>query len=91
MESDRKSRPTLRTAESDLSHKAVFQVTAAALYDAPAPFQNFGLGIAVIAAFGVGAALYWLVERPFLRLRDRLDGPSRSPLDAGASVAATPG
>lgn len=74
-----------------LSHKAVFQVTAAALHGAPAPLQNFGLGIAVIGAFGVGAALYWLVERPFLRLRDRLDGPSRSPLDAGASVAATPG
>jgi peptidoglycan/LPS O-acetylase OafA/YrhL len=73
-----------------LSHKAVFQVTAAALYDAPAPLQNFGLGIAVIAAFGVGAVLYWLVERPFLRLRDRLDGPSRSPMDAAAS-AATPG
>jgi peptidoglycan/LPS O-acetylase OafA/YrhL len=74
-----------------LSHKAVFQVIATALYDAPAPIQNFGLGIAIIAAFGVGGALYWLVERPFLRLRDRFEGPSRSCLDAAASAAATTG
>jgi peptidoglycan/LPS O-acetylase OafA/YrhL len=72
-----------------LSHKAVFQVTAAVLYDEPAPLQNFGLGIAIIAALGVGAALYWIVERPFLKLRDRLEGPSRSPLDAAASAAAS--
>jgi peptidoglycan/LPS O-acetylase OafA/YrhL len=74
-----------------LSHKAVFQVIATALYDAPAPIKNFGLGIAIIAAFCVGGTLYWLVERPFLRLRDRLDGPSRSSLDAAASAAATTG
>jgi peptidoglycan/LPS O-acetylase OafA/YrhL len=70
-----------------LSHKAVFQVTAACLYDAPAPIQNLGLGIAIIAALGVGAALYWLVERPFLKLRDRSEGPSRSSLDAVAPAA----
>ena len=72
-----------------LSHKAVFQVTAAVLYDAPAPIQNFGLGIAIIAALGVGAALYWLVERPFLKLRDRLEGSSRSSMDAVASADTT--
>ena len=32
------------------------------------------LGIALL----MGALLYWLVERPFLRLRERWDGPSRS-------------
>jgi peptidoglycan/LPS O-acetylase OafA/YrhL len=33
---------------------------------------------AFAAALAAGAALYWAVERPFLRLRDRLEGPSRS-------------
>src|SRR5206468_8579853 len=65
-----------------LSHKAVFHATAAALRDMPAPIQNFGFAIAILAASAVGAALYWIVERPFLKLRDRLDGLSRSPLDA---------
>ena len=37
--------------------------------------RSAGLLVAWLAAFGVGVALYWLVERPFLRLRDRLDGP----------------
>ena len=31
------------------------------------------IGIALI----MGALLHWLIERPFLRLRDRWDGPSR--------------
>ena len=38
------------------------------------------LVLAFGAAIAAGAALYWAVERPFLRLRDRLEGPSRSPL-----------
>ncbi len=31
--------------------------------------------IALLAVAAMGGALYWLVERPFLRLRDRLDKP----------------
>jgi hypothetical protein len=70
-----------------LSHKAVFQAVRNALSHAPAPIETMGLAVAVLAALAVGAALYWLVERPFLNLRDRLEGPSRSSL---ASPASTP-
>jgi peptidoglycan/LPS O-acetylase OafA/YrhL len=61
-----------------LTHKAVFAAVANATTDAPAWLRSAELVVAWLAAFGVGAALYWLVERPFLRLRDRLEGPSRS-------------
>ena len=61
-----------------LTHKAVFAATQKALSHAPAPVQSAELAIALLAAFAAGAALYGLVERPFLKLRDRLDGPSRS-------------
>ena len=37
-------------------------------------------------SFALGAVLYWAVERPFLRLRDRLEGPSRSSLAVEAAV-----
>jgi peptidoglycan/LPS O-acetylase OafA/YrhL len=33
--------------------------------------------IAIATALVLGAALYWTVERPFLKLRECLDGPSR--------------
>jgi peptidoglycan/LPS O-acetylase OafA/YrhL len=36
------------------------------------------LALAFAAALALGAILYWAVERPFLRLRDRLEGRSRS-------------
>jgi peptidoglycan/LPS O-acetylase OafA/YrhL len=61
-----------------LTHKAVFAAVANAMTNAPVWLWRAELVVAWLAAFGVGAALYWLVERPFLRLRDRLDGPSRS-------------
>jgi peptidoglycan/LPS O-acetylase OafA/YrhL len=38
------------------------------------------LALAFAAALAAGAMLYWAIERPFLRLRDRLEGPSRSPI-----------
>jgi peptidoglycan/LPS O-acetylase OafA/YrhL len=48
------------------------------------------LAAALLAALLAGTALYWAVERPFLKLRDRLEGPSRSsiskddlPIDPG--------
>jgi peptidoglycan/LPS O-acetylase OafA/YrhL len=71
-----------------LSHKAVFHAVASALSEAPALLQSAGLALAVLAAFAVGAALYWLAERPFLKLRDRLEGPSRSALATRASAPA---
>jgi peptidoglycan/LPS O-acetylase OafA/YrhL len=71
-----------------LTHKAVFAAVATALSDAPAGVRSVAIALALLAAFAVGAALYWLVERPFLRLRDRLDGPSRSSI-ADTTPAAT--
>jgi peptidoglycan/LPS O-acetylase OafA/YrhL len=38
----------------------------------------FAVGLAGV----LGAALYWGVERPFLKLRDRLDGRTRTPLQS---------
>jgi peptidoglycan/LPS O-acetylase OafA/YrhL len=69
-----------------LSHKMVFHAVQAALPGLPAPLRAFAFAPALLAALAVGAALYWLVERPFLKLRDRLEGPSRSSL----AMAATP-
>ena len=45
------------------------------------------LALAFAAALGAGAALYWAVERPFLRLRDRLEGPSRSSIAVAPAEA----
>jgi peptidoglycan/LPS O-acetylase OafA/YrhL len=45
------------------------------------------LAAALAAALALGAALYWAVERPFLRLRDRLEGPSRSSIACAAGSA----
>jgi len=75
-----------------LSHKMVFHavktaVTAHSPNAQSAIPQGLALPIALLGALLVGAALYWLVERPFLKLRDRLEGPSRSSL-AGAPAPA---
>jgi peptidoglycan/LPS O-acetylase OafA/YrhL len=65
-----------------LSHKMIFHAVRAASDSLPPVAQRLELPIALLGALAVGAALYWLVERPFLKLRDRLDGPSRSSLAA---------
>jgi peptidoglycan/LPS O-acetylase OafA/YrhL len=65
-----------------LSHKMVFHAVQGMLPRAPAPLHPFAFAAALLAALAVGAVLYGLVERPFLKLRDRLDGPSRSSLAA---------
>ncbi|MDB5692289.1 MAG: Acyltransferase [Alphaproteobacteria bacterium] len=44
------------------------------------------LALAFAAALAFGAALYWAVERPFLTLRDRLEGPSRSSIAVAAAA-----
>jgi peptidoglycan/LPS O-acetylase OafA/YrhL len=69
-----------------LSHKAIFHAVEVAAPHLPAPVQGAALALALIGALAVGAALYWLVERPFLKLRDRLEGPSRSSLAVAAAV-----
>jgi peptidoglycan/LPS O-acetylase OafA/YrhL len=63
-----------------LSHKIIFAAFARAT-----PLWSSAHGILeLIVALGLagaaGTVLYWTVERPFLKLRDRLDGPSRSSL-----------
>ena len=68
-----------------LSHKIAFHWVEAMRPHLPAPLQWAAFSLALAAALGLGAALYWLVERPFLKLRDRLEGASRTSL----AVAAT--
>ena len=63
-----------------LSHKMVFHAVAVGLIPIPAAWRGLDPLIAVVLAAPVGAALYFAVERPFLKLRDRLDGPSRGSL-----------
>ena len=67
-----------------LSHKAIFRAVQDAASQLPEPVQGAAFVLALIGALAVGTALYWLVERPFLKLRDRLEGPARSPLAAAA-------
>ncbi len=40
----------------------------------PLALQRFELVCALLVALLAGTALYWLVERPFLMLRNRLPG-----------------
>jgi len=61
-----------------LSHKAVFRVVEAIAASPATPLHALRLPVAMFLAFVAGAALYRLVERPFLLFRDRLEGPSRS-------------
>jgi peptidoglycan/LPS O-acetylase OafA/YrhL len=66
-----------------LSHKIAFHWVELMRPSLPAPLQWAAFGLAVLGAFGFGAALYWLVERPFLKLRDRFEGRSRTSLTRG--------
>ena len=72
-----------------LSHKMIFHAVAAGLISPPVEWRPMAPLLAVLLAAPVGAALYFTVERPFLKLRDRLEGPSRSSLakDPAAAVA----
>ena len=69
-----------------LSHKAVFHAVQLISNRLPVAIQGAAFGLALLSALLVGAALYWAVERPFLKLRDRLEGRSRSSLAVGAAV-----
>ena len=72
-----------------LSHKIVFHWAELVRPHLPAPLQGASFSFAIVGAFGFGAALYWLVERPFLRLRDRLEGRSRSSVALAAPLGET--
>jgi len=70
-----------------LSHKMVFHAVAAGLVPLPEAGKPFAPLVAVVLAAPAGVALYLLIERPFLKLRDQLSGPTRSTLSADAAPA----
>ena len=55
-----------------LSHKMTWQVVRTRLPDLVAGGGWWAFAVYATAALGVGTALYFLVERPFLRMRERL-------------------
>jgi peptidoglycan/LPS O-acetylase OafA/YrhL len=73
-----------------LSHKLVFHAVSAGLIPLPDAWKPLAPVIAVVLAAPVGAALYLAVERPFLKLRDRLEGPSRSSLAREPAIVLAP-
>jgi peptidoglycan/LPS O-acetylase OafA/YrhL len=68
-----------------LSHKMVFHLVQVQTADWPGPVAYARVALAAIGALAVGAALYFGVERPFLRLRDRV---LARPAAAGRAVPA---
>jgi peptidoglycan/LPS O-acetylase OafA/YrhL len=66
-----------------LSQKIAYHAVAVWLAPALGAQGYARLALAFAAALALGAVLYWVVERPFLKLRDRLEGPSRSSIAAG--------
>jgi peptidoglycan/LPS O-acetylase OafA/YrhL len=72
-----------------LSHKMVFHAVQSSSSWWPRSLQASALGVAVLAALAVGALLYWLVERPFVRLRGRLQARADADL-AVRPKASTP-
>ena len=71
-----------------LSHKVVFHLVDVTSSKLPTWEHPIRLPIALLGALIVGTVLYWFVERPFLKLRDKLDGPSRSSIAEPASAEA---
>ncbi|HTC44929.1 MAG TPA: acyltransferase [Steroidobacteraceae bacterium] len=57
-----------------LTHKMVFNAIQEIGRRGPIGLQPFELACALLVALLAGTGLYWLVERPFLKLRDRLPG-----------------
>jgi peptidoglycan/LPS O-acetylase OafA/YrhL len=74
-----------------LSHKILFHLVADASKSWPPAIQGPAFPVALAAALAAGAALYWLVERPFLKLRDRFrETRPAAATAAGASAAIGP-
>ncbi|MEA3002971.1 MAG: hypothetical protein QOH81_1759 [Sphingomonadales bacterium] len=69
-----------------LSQKIAYHALGAGLAPLLGATGYSRLALAFGAALAVGAALYWAVERPFLKLRDRLEGPSRSSIAVAAAA-----
>jgi peptidoglycan/LPS O-acetylase OafA/YrhL len=54
-----------------LTHKLAYRAVINLSAHAPAGLKDLTPALAIGAALTLGAALYWLVERPFLKLRER--------------------
>ena len=67
-----------------LSHKMIYHAVSLIAHDLPS--KTAALALALIGALAAGAVLYWLVERPFLRLREQLSS-ARSIVEPPAPVA----
>lgn len=65
-----------------LSHKLAYHAVAAWVAPALGVTGYARLALAILLALIVGASLYWAIERPFLKLRDRWEGRSRTPIAA---------
>jgi peptidoglycan/LPS O-acetylase OafA/YrhL len=63
-----------------LSHKAVYHLVILWSASWPEAAKGLALPVALLAALAAGTALYWLVERPFLKLRDRFRDGTLLPL-----------
>jgi peptidoglycan/LPS O-acetylase OafA/YrhL len=61
-----------------LTQKIAYHVTATWLAPALGATSYARLGLAVLVALGLGGLLYGAVELPFLKLRDRWEGKSRT-------------
>jgi peptidoglycan/LPS O-acetylase OafA/YrhL len=61
-----------------LSNMIVFHAVQGMMRDSPVQIQGVPLSLGLLAVAAAGTLLYWLVERPFLRLRDRLRNPPRT-------------
>jgi peptidoglycan/LPS O-acetylase OafA/YrhL len=55
-----------------LTNKMAFHAVQVAARDWPEAIQSLAPAIGLICALAAGAICYWAVERPFLKLRDRL-------------------
>jgi peptidoglycan/LPS O-acetylase OafA/YrhL len=65
-----------------LCNKMTFHAVQVLLPYGPSQLQPFSLVAGLLATLAGGTMLYWLVERPFLKLRDRLRAPSSNPYAA---------
>jgi peptidoglycan/LPS O-acetylase OafA/YrhL len=63
-----------------LSHKMAYHAVQTWIAPTLGVTGYAKFALAIVIALHVGALLYWAVERPFLVLRDRLDGRSRAPM-----------
>ena len=72
-----------------LSHKSAYHLVILWSQTWPPPLRGWALFVALAAALVVGAALYWAVERPFLKLRDRFrDRAPAAPANATTAAVA---